>query len=54
MYLALNTQSQEEVALKLIELGPDLDRQEIAAAERRGALLQRPALHCRPANRADP
>ena len=41
MYLALNTQTQEEVALKLIELGPDLDRQEIAAAERRGALLQR-------------
>ncbi|MBC7926524.1 MAG: protein kinase [Bryobacteraceae bacterium] len=41
VYLAENLLDNKRVALKLIELGPDLDRQEIAAAERRGANLQK-------------
>lgn len=40
VYLALDTSTGGQVALKLIDLGPDQDRQEIAAAERHGALLQ--------------
>jgi serine/threonine protein kinase len=40
VYLAVDTQTNEEIALKLIDRGPDSDRQEIVAAERRGALLQ--------------
>jgi serine/threonine protein kinase len=40
VYVARNTRTGEQVALKLIEHGPDPDRQEILAAERRGAVLQ--------------
>ncbi|MDZ4796713.1 MAG: protein kinase, partial [Bryobacteraceae bacterium] len=42
VYLAVNTEDNNaRVALKLIELGPDPSRQEIATAELRGATLQR-------------
>ncbi|MBC8165035.1 MAG: serine/threonine protein kinase, partial [Bryobacteraceae bacterium] len=40
VYLAIDSTNNQQVALKLIELGPDRDRQEIAAAEKRGATLQ--------------
>lgn len=40
VYLALDSESGEKVALKLIDQGPDPDRQEIVEAERRGAVLQ--------------
>lgn len=40
VYLALDPQTNQQVALKLIDQGPDPDRQEIAEAERRGAMLQ--------------
>src|SRR5688500_16845393 len=40
VYLALDTQTNRQVALKLIEMGPDPERQEIVEAERRGAVLQ--------------
>src|SRR5262245_3468619 len=40
VYLALDTQTNRQVALKLIEIGPDPERQEILEAERRGAVLQ--------------
>jgi len=40
VYLAIDTVKNQQIALKLIEQGPDPDRQEIAAAERRGAMLQ--------------
>ncbi len=41
VYLAVNTEDNTRVALKLIELGSDTSRQEIANAEYRGATLQR-------------
>jgi tetratricopeptide (TPR) repeat protein len=40
VYLALDTKCGREVALKLIEHGPDAESQEIVEAERRGAILQ--------------
>jgi eukaryotic-like serine/threonine-protein kinase len=40
VYLALDPETDQKVALKLIDQGPDPDRQEIAEAERRGAMLQ--------------
>jgi serine/threonine protein kinase len=40
VYLALDSETNRQVALKLIEIGPDLERKEILEAERRGALLQ--------------
>jgi serine/threonine protein kinase len=40
VYLALDTETNQQVALKLIETGSDPERQEILEAERRGALLQ--------------
>jgi hypothetical protein len=40
VYLAIHARTNEAVALKLIERGPDRDRQEIVEAERRGAKLQ--------------
>jgi tetratricopeptide (TPR) repeat protein len=45
VYLAIDPETEAQVALKLIELGPDLDRQEIAAAEQRGAMLQEQLCH---------
>jgi serine/threonine protein kinase len=40
VYLALDSETHRQVALKLIEIAPDPERQEILEAERRGALLQ--------------
>jgi hypothetical protein len=40
VYLAIDPQTQQKVALKLIDQGPDPDRIEIVEAERRGAILQ--------------
>jgi serine/threonine-protein kinase len=40
VYLAVDAQTQARIALKLIDSGPDPDRQEIVEAERRGAILQ--------------
>jgi tetratricopeptide (TPR) repeat protein len=40
VYLALDTAANREVALKLIEHGPDRASQEIVDAEHRGAILQ--------------
>ena len=40
VYLAVDPETNEKVALKLIDQGPDPDRQEIVEAERRGAILQ--------------
>jgi eukaryotic-like serine/threonine-protein kinase len=40
VYLARDTVKNRQVALKLIEHGPDLDAQDVLEAERRGALLQ--------------
>lgn len=40
VYLALDSETQQKVALKLIDQGPDPDRIEIVEAERRGAILQ--------------
>jgi len=40
VYLALDTETNRQVALKLIEIGADPERKEILEAERRGALLQ--------------
>jgi eukaryotic-like serine/threonine-protein kinase len=40
VYLALHARTNDRVALKLIERGPDRDRVEIVEAERRGATLQ--------------
>lgn len=40
VYLAQDTGTDRKVALKLIDQGPDPDRQEIVEAERRGAVLQ--------------
>ena len=40
VYLATDSQTQQQVALKLIDNGPDPARQEIVEAERRGAILQ--------------
>jgi serine/threonine protein kinase len=40
VYLAVDPETNESVALKLIDNGPDPDRQEIVEAERRGAILQ--------------
>jgi serine/threonine protein kinase len=40
VYLALDSETNRQIALKLIDRGPDPDRQEIAEAERRGAILQ--------------
>lgn len=40
VYLALDTQLNRQVALKLIEQGNDPERREIVEAERRGAILQ--------------
>lgn len=41
VYLAQDTESGQDVALKLIEHGTDLDTQESITAERRGSLLQK-------------
>lgn len=40
VYLALDPETNRQVALKLIDHGPDPERLEIAEAERRGAILQ--------------
>jgi len=40
VYLAVDPATNEKIALKLIDEGPDPDRQEIVEAERRGAILQ--------------
>jgi eukaryotic-like serine/threonine-protein kinase len=40
VYLAIDTETNRQIALKLIDHGPDPDRQEIVDAERRGAILQ--------------
>ena len=40
VYLAIDSETNKQVALKLIEIAPDPERQEILEAERRGALLQ--------------
>src|SRR5688572_15227079 len=40
VYLALDSETQTRIALKLIDSGADPDRQEIVDAERRGAILQ--------------
>lgn len=40
VYLAVDGVTNRQVALKLIEQGPDRDRQDIVEAERRGAMLQ--------------
>jgi serine/threonine protein kinase/tetratricopeptide (TPR) repeat protein len=40
VYLAFDTEANEQIALKLIEQGPHPDQQEIVEAERRGAALQ--------------
>ena len=40
VYLAVDPETQQKVALKLIDHGPDPDRVEIVEAERRGAILQ--------------
>lgn len=40
VYLALESGTNQKVALKLIDQGPDPDRKEIVEAERRGAVLQ--------------
>jgi eukaryotic-like serine/threonine-protein kinase len=40
VYLARDTSKNRQVALKLIEHGPDLDAQDVLEAERHGALLQ--------------
>lgn len=45
VYLAEDPATSVAVALKLIELGPDRDRQEIVEAERRGAMLQERLCH---------
>lgn len=40
VYLALDSATGQQVALKLIDLGPDQDSQDVLDAERRGAVLQ--------------
>jgi serine/threonine protein kinase len=40
VYLARNTATGAEVALKLVEQKPDRESREICEAERRGAVLQ--------------
>ena len=40
VYLALDTESHRQVALKLLEIGSDQDAQDTLAAERHGAILQ--------------
>ena len=40
VYLARNTETNQQVALKVLEIGTDVDSQDTLAAERHGAILQ--------------